>query len=90
MSIPLILKAVPRNHFYGFRTPRTLSNDSLWYRANHFAGWAILIAAIVSAAILVFHIDDSLPTVFFGVVVLVLPLLVALAACFIYLRQIDG
>ena len=34
VSIPLMLGMVPRNHWYGFRTPKTLSSDSVWYPAN--------------------------------------------------------
>ena len=41
VSIPLIANLVPPNRFYGFRTPRTLSNERIWYRVNRFAGWAL-------------------------------------------------
>lgn len=50
VSIPLILKAVPPNRWYGIRTPHTLGNEDLWFRANRFAGWAFLLASIASAA----------------------------------------
>ena len=44
VSVPMIQGRVPRNPFYGFRTPRTLADRDLWFRVNHFAGWALLIA----------------------------------------------
>lgn len=52
VSVALILKAVPPNRWYGFRTTRTLSNHDRWFRANHFAGWAFLAAAGTTAAVL--------------------------------------
>jgi uncharacterized membrane protein len=90
VSIPLILKVVPPNHLYGFRTPSTLSNRALWYRANVFAGWALLIAAVASIALNVGIDRGVLPAVASGVVVFVLPLLIAVIACFIYLQRISG
>ena len=48
-SVPLILRWVGPNPIYGFRTPRTLSSPEIWYPANAFAGWALLISAAVSA-----------------------------------------
>src|SRR5256885_1442003 len=33
-SIPLMLRWVPRNRFFGFRVPATLRSDSVWYDAN--------------------------------------------------------
>ena len=87
-SIPLILKMVPPNHLYGFRTPSTLSNRKLWYRANTFAGWALLIAAVASVALIVGLDSGALPGVAFGAITFVLPLVVAVVACFVYLRRI--
>ena len=90
VSIPLILKVVPPNHFYAFRTPSTLSNRTLWYRANVFAGWALLIAAVASIALNVGVGPGALPTGALELVVFVLPLAIAVVACFVYLRRIRG
>ncbi len=49
VSVPLILQRVAPNHFYGLRTPRTLANPGLWYRANRYAGQVLTICAIASA-----------------------------------------
>jgi uncharacterized membrane protein len=38
MSVPLILRRVKPNRWYGFRTPRTLSDDRMWYEANAYSG----------------------------------------------------
>ena len=49
-SIPLVLGIVPRNRVYGIRTCKTLSDDSIWYPANRFGGWALIISSCCSIA----------------------------------------
>ena len=49
LAVPLILRKVPRNGAYGFRTPKTLSGDAVWYEANAFFGWGLLVSSAVSA-----------------------------------------
>ena len=34
MSIPLLLRWVPRNYVYGFRVAATLRSDPVWYEVN--------------------------------------------------------
>jgi len=46
LAIPLILQRIPRNGFYGFRTPYTLSSDDVWYRANKIAGITLLATGV--------------------------------------------
>ncbi len=48
LSIPMILGKVPPNGAYGFRTPKTLSSDEVWYPANRAAGWFMLAASVIS------------------------------------------
>ena len=82
--IPLILKLVPPNRFYGFRTKKTVSDPELWFRANQFAGWALLIAAAVSAAL-----GCGLPgNPTSWTLELLAPLLIAVVACIVYLKKI--
>jgi hypothetical protein len=33
-SLPLILRWIPQNRFFGLRVPSTLRNKSVWYDAN--------------------------------------------------------
>ena len=40
------MSRIPRNGFYGFRTPYTLSSDQVWYRANRISGLALLAAGL--------------------------------------------
>jgi uncharacterized membrane protein len=46
LAVPLILEKIPRNGFYGFRTPYTFSSDDVWYRANKIAGISLLVAGV--------------------------------------------
>ena len=48
ISIPLILEVVPPNGVYGFRVSGTGSPE-IWYRANEFMGWALIVAAAIAA-----------------------------------------
>ena len=49
ISIPLILGMVPRNHWYGFRTPKTLSSDTVWYQANKIGGKYFVVASLLQS-----------------------------------------
>jgi hypothetical protein len=85
--VPLILQRVPPNRLYGIRTRRTLEDEALWYRVNRVGGWMLLVASLVSLALLI-AIDRgsvALPEV----VAFAGPILVALVACFIYLYVAD-
>ncbi len=46
VSVPLILQKVPRNRFYGFRTPFTMSSNEIWYYSNKISGIAMLFAGL--------------------------------------------
>ena len=52
LCIPLVLKLVPPNRLYGFRTHVTLSRPDVWYPANVFAGYALMFATAVTALII--------------------------------------
>ena len=82
VSFPLILKRIPRNGLYGFRTPRTCASDEVWYPANRFAGVAMGIAGVVWL-IATFAVPPPQST-FLGVAVLV----GSVVASFLYLRTL--
>ena len=48
IAIPLILRKVPRNVVYGFRTRATLKDDFVWYEANAYFGRLFLISSFIS------------------------------------------
>ena len=58
LAIPLTLRKVKPNIWYGFRTPKTLSDEGIWYEANEYAGKALLVASgiIVIAALVLYWV----------------------------------
>ena len=49
LSIPLVLKKVPRNPFFGFQTrTKGTQTDEQWYKVNFHGGIAIAIAGLFS------------------------------------------
>ena len=51
-SIPMILGMVPRNRWYGARTPKSMSGtEAEWYAIN--LKWGIVSAGISAAALLI-------------------------------------
>ncbi|WP_262693666.1 SdpI family protein [Kordiimonas aquimaris] len=51
MGIPLALDKVAPNHWYGFRTQRTLESVEVWYSVNNIGGKSFIVAGIISAII---------------------------------------
>lgn len=90
VSVPLMLNVVPPNRVYGFRTQQTLTNRELWFRANRFAGCALFIASVTSAAIFAVRPEYASGRSAVGLVVFLVPLVAALVACFAYLRRVGG
>jgi uncharacterized membrane protein len=86
ISIPLILRLVPPNGLYGFRTGSTMSSPAIWYPANAFMGWTLLLAAVVSATLLVMLPATAKRWVLW--VALWVPVLGSIAASFAYLNRL--
>jgi hypothetical protein len=80
ISIPLILRKVPRNVLYGFRTCRTLSDDFLWYETNAYFGRGLAVSSFISAAavLMVYGVGSVSQRFFFvsAIAALVVPPLV--------------
>lgn len=87
-SIPLILRMVPPNPFYGVRTRKTLSDRELWFRANYFAGWTFLIASATSGVLVIFAHGLSRDAAPFELVAFLGPLVLAVAASLMYVRKL--
>lgn len=83
ISVPLILRKIPPNRFYGFRTPRTLADRTLWFRVNCFAGWAFLLASAVGAVLLIAFPSPNLAALQF-----IIPIAIALFASLGYLWRV--
>jgi len=89
-SIPLMLNVVPPNSIYGFRTPRTLANRELWFRANRFAGCALFVASVASAVVFALHPEYASARSPVGLLVFLVPLFAAVVASFAYVRRVGG
>jgi uncharacterized membrane protein len=50
VSVPMALKLVPPNGYFGFRTPKTLSSTPIWYAANQRAGFSLICAGVLTLA----------------------------------------
>ena len=46
VAIPLVLRLIPPNRWYGFRTPRALASSEAWYADNRRGGSAVLLASL--------------------------------------------
>lgn len=42
LAVPLVLRRVPPNAFYGLRVPATFAHEGVWYEANARSGWDLL------------------------------------------------
>ncbi len=88
VSLPLILGKVPPNPTYGFRTRLTLSSPDIWYPANAFSGWALLIAAGVCLATLWLLPEALLVRPWVPIASFMVPLSLSLVASLLYLRRL--
>jgi uncharacterized membrane protein len=93
LSIPLILAKVPPNGLYGFRTRKTMSDTAIWYKANKFLGYAIVLSSIVSLMVLL--VSNMMPGllprpvfIHYANMVLIVPIIGALIASSIYVRKL--
>lgn len=92
LAIPLAAGIVPRNRFYGLRTPRTLSEDRIWYPVNRVAGIALLIASGIYGAVALFrtydpHAGDSLATWGIHLAAFVAPLIIGIGSALRYAKR---
>jgi hypothetical protein len=87
IGIPLILGVVPPNGVYGFRTSATQSSRAIWYPANAFMGWALLVGAAVSATVLVVLPRTVKRWLLWAT--FLAPMFGAIVASFVYLKQLS-
>lgn len=93
VGLPLSAGRVRRNEWYGFRTPKTLSSDDIWYPANRYAGRALAAAGAVTTglSLVTLPIAWLLPgdvVYWLALGIVVVPLGWAVIACLSYLRKL--
>jgi uncharacterized membrane protein len=81
VALPLAMRRVSRNRWYGYRTRATLGSDFVWYAANAYFGRVALVASTMTCAgaILLYLSGAFDPGTYLTatLVLLVLPTLVA-------------
>jgi len=94
LAVPLMLRKVPRNRVYGYRTKATLRDDDLWYEANAFFGRGLFLASIFTVASMLFlyFTPDLSPALFLKAIVatLVAPQLVMMLMTVRYIRKLES
>ena len=62
LCVPMMYDKIPPNSFYGFRTPRTLSDPNIWYPANRVAGRNLALAGliVIITALVVFAMQKGI------------------------------
>jgi uncharacterized membrane protein len=88
VSLPLVFEIIPPNGVYGFRVPATRSNPAIWYAANAFMGWALIVAAAISATLQVMLPVTAERWRLWAA--FIVPVLAAVAASFAYLGRLHG
>jgi uncharacterized membrane protein len=89
LAVPLAIRAVPPNRFFGIRTARTLADRKLWFRVNQLAGCVFLLATALTACIYAFAPTLASGRSFFGMLSLVGPVIAALAIVRTYGSRIE-
>lgn len=94
VSIPLVLRKVPPNIVYGYRTRTTLLNERIWYHANAYFGRAQLVASVVSIAVIAMLYSTRVlsPYAFLNVSVpiVLVPTAVAIVLTQRYIRSLEA
>ena len=82
IAIPLILRRVPPNPVYGFRTRTTLTDAYNWYETNAYFGRRFVISSIISDfAVYLLYVWYELPPDYFmkaGLFCLIAPPLIVI------------
>ena len=47
-ELPLAMNLVKPNHLYGFRVPKTLSDERIWYLANSYCGKGLVLTGVIT------------------------------------------
>jgi hypothetical protein len=92
ISIPMILRRVKPNYWYGFRTRKTLENEQVWYDVNEYSGKRLFISGIlIMISAIVFAFIPNITIDLYSVLVLIVvtvTLGIGLTQSFRYLNQI--
>ncbi|MBD3369861.1 hypothetical protein GF402_05800 [Candidatus Fermentibacteria bacterium] len=93
VGVPMMLRKIKPNVIYGFRTRKTLSDQTVWYEANAYAGKAMVIAGMVSLVglLVLYLLRDSFGIWMFNIlgwVAVLVPLAWMTIASFVHLSKL--
>jgi len=76
VSVPLILRRVPLNRWYGVRTRKAFTSEANWYELNEYGGKLLLVLAggLLAAGLIGFRVAPE-PDSVWAAVFLAVPLL---------------
>jgi len=97
IGLPLALDKIPPNALYGFRTPRTMSDERVWYPANRYAGKGLTAAGLLgalAAAVTGWIVDDPTFGVLYSMGAMLVPLAIGIAYAFykasLFVAELDA
>jgi uncharacterized membrane protein len=94
VAIPLVLRKVPRNVVYGFRTRATMANDKIWFEANAHFGRGLIVSSLCAVCVagVLYAVQPFPPEIFLPVSLLVLaaPTLIAVLATVRFIRSLGS
>jgi hypothetical protein len=82
IGIPLLIRLVPPNPYYGYPARRRASKPEHWVEVNRFAGACLIGAAFVSAFLLMFYNGTWLKSGWAQLFAFLIPLGAAVGATF--------
>ena len=93
LGIPLFFEKIKRNWLYGFRLPKTLSSDEIWYKSNKYVGRDSIVAGIIvilgSVFLLVFKTGFSVNEILLiCLILLIVPVIIIIIRAINYLRKL--
>ena len=86
-GVPLMLKIVPPNPYYGYPTRHLNSKPERWIQVNLFAGRCLVGAAAFTVLMLLFYNGTWLRSGWAQLLVFIIPLGLAVGATFLYERK---
>jgi len=86
-GVPLMLKIVPPNPYYGYPTSHQQSKPHRWVKVNVFAGRCLVGAAAFTVLLLLFYNGTWLRSGWAQLLAFLIPLGAAVGATFLYERK---
>ena len=89
LAIPMTLRKVKPNGWYGVRVPATLGNEQVWYAANAYGGRCLLICGVIwTACSLLFALIPGITADAFSLIMLAMLAVTLIPAVVLIVRRI--